>query len=190
MTLSALGIFSAAGAGGGVSLSDYELISTSLITTNTSSVTFSSLGDYSSTYKHLQLRITGRVADNYGNDGDAIRIRFNADGGNNYSYHALYGVNGGVNSNASTSTTAIFVNRLTDAGTTANAFGAIVSDILDAFSSTKNKTVRTLGSDVRYLFFNSGAWLSTSSITSIQLSPNTSSNFAAGSRISLYGLKG
>jgi hypothetical protein len=189
MTLSALGIFSAAGAGGVVAGS-YELISTSLITTNTSSVTFSSLGDYSSTYKHLQLRITGRVAYNYGNDGDAIKIRFNSDTGNNYSYHALYAVNTTVNSNASTSTNAVFVNRLTDAGTTANAFGAIVCDILDPFSSTKNKTVRSLGSDTRYLFFNSAAWLNTSSTTSIQLTPNTSSNFASGSRFSLYGLKG
>jgi hypothetical protein len=50
-----LGILSAAGAGGGVA-GDYELISSEILGTTAASVTFSSLGDYSSTYKHLQIR--------------------------------------------------------------------------------------------------------------------------------------
>jgi hypothetical protein len=56
-----LGILSAAGAGGGGPLaSDYELISTQILTSPQSSITFSSLGTYSSTYKHLQVRAVAR----------------------------------------------------------------------------------------------------------------------------------
>jgi hypothetical protein len=59
------GILSAAGAGGGVA-GDYELISSEILGTTAASVTFSSLGDYSSTYKHLQIRAVVRhsAADN------------------------------------------------------------------------------------------------------------------------------
>jgi surface protein len=65
-------------------------------------------------------------------------------------------------------------------------------DILDAYSTTKNKTVRSLfggvGSDVFSSSLASGLFPSTASITSLDIS--TFNTFATGTRISLYGIKG
>jgi hypothetical protein len=193
MTLSALGIFSAAGAGGVVAASDYDLISTTTLGTATPSVTFSSLGDYSSTYKHLQIRTVGRVSADTSGSGDAFTVRFNGDSGSNYALHQLFGNGSTVTSNSTAPATGFFGQRFTDSGSTSNAFGAAVIDILDSYSTSKNKTARILGGNANntsYIFLNSGVWISTASITSITLSPNVGGNFVAGSRFSLYGIKG
>ena len=188
MTLSALGIFSAAGAGGGVSLSDYELISSTILGSSTPSVTFSSLGDYASTYKHLQLRMTTRQDSN----SNALQFRFNGDSGSNYRLHRLYGNGSSVGSGTDTGTS-LYTYTAAASGDTANVFSANVVDFLDAYSSTKNKTMRMLATNgvgiYREISLLSGLWLNTASLTSIQLLPATS-NFIAGSRFSLYGLKG
>ena len=193
MTLSALGIFSAAGAGGVAAASDFELIESYILCSAQSSITFSSLGTYASTYKHLQLRLVGRVTDSEFTSGDALNLRFNGDSGANYSLHQLYGSGGSITTGASAGQTQAILQRFTDAAATANAYGAIVCDILDAFSSSKNKTIRYIGGNANatdFIFANGGAWFSTSSITSIYLAPNVGTNFAIGSRFSLYGLKG
>jgi hypothetical protein len=75
------GILSAAGAGGG-----YELIETQILGSDAASVTFSSLGSYSSVYKHLQLRWTARttrVATE-----TQIFLRTNSNNSANYSSHS------------------------------------------------------------------------------------------------------
>jgi hypothetical protein len=181
-------------ASGFTPLGAYELIETVILGTATSSVTFSSLGTYSSTYKHLQIRAVGRTDLSASGDGDAIKMRFNNDSGANYSTHQLYGVNNTVNSAyPSISGNSVFLNRFTDSGSTANTFGAFVCDLLDVYSATKNKTTRMLGgnpSNSNYIFLMSGAWYNTSALTSIQLLPNVGTNFVSGSRFSLYGIKG
>jgi hypothetical protein len=192
MTLSALGIFSAAGVSGAVA-SDYELIESYILGSSQSSITFSSLGTYSSTYKHLQIRAVGRVTDSEFGSGDGINVRFNGDSGANYSNHQLFGTGSSVLSNAASSQNQTILQRFTDAASTANAYGAVVCDILDSFSTTKNKTIRLLGGNANnssFIFLNSGAWYNTASITSIYLAPNVGTNFATGSRFSLYGIKG
>jgi hypothetical protein len=187
MTLSALGIFSAAGAGGGPAFSsDYELIETSIVSgSSTGSVVFSSLGTYSSTYKHLQIR--GAVKTNEGAVFDLIKVQLNGDTGNNYARHALLGNGSAVSSNAVT--TIGFVNFAAQGNTTANVFGGFVFDILDAYSTTKNKTTRALAG-VTEIRLSSGLWMNTASITSVTLSPEFGSLLIAGSRFSLYGIKG
>jgi hypothetical protein len=193
MTLSALGIFSAAGAGGGVSLSDYELISSTILGSSTSSVSFSSLGTYSSTYKHLQIRWTAR-SDRSGQDNDVLGITFNGDSGSNYAFHRLGGDGSSVFSEAGTSQTLPVFGYTVAAGTTtSNSFGAGVIDILDPYSTTKNKTVRVLSGLVggrSWVFLASGLWMNTASATSITLDQLYGPNFIAGSRFSLYGIKG
>jgi hypothetical protein len=75
---------------------------------------------------------------------------------------------------------------------TANIFGAAVVDILDPFSTTKNTTVRTLlgqTSSTNRVALSSGAFYSTAAITSVTLFPETES-ILAGSRFSLYGIRG
>jgi hypothetical protein len=176
-----LGILSAAGAAV-VDTGAYELISSTILGGTAASVTFSSLGDYSSTYKHLQLRVV------YADSSSSSTLRFNADTGSNYSMHQLYGDGSSVGSNGNSSQTSIFLPLTTNLS---NQYGAYITDILDFGSTTKNKTIKSLGgyaSTGPYIMIRSGAYLSTSAVTSITITG--AGGLLAGSRFSLYGIKG
>jgi hypothetical protein len=191
MTLSALGIFSAAGAGGAAFSSDYELIETQILGSTQAAITFSSLGTYSSTYKHLQIRAVARTAQV--GTSRAMSVRLNADTGSNYAWHILGGDGSSVSALSGSSQNFMYLGQLAALDSTANNFKVSVIDLLDAYSS-KNKTLRSLagGTDpgLNRIRLFSGAWFSTASLTSITLlGEDLSSNFVAGSRFSLYGLK-
>jgi hypothetical protein len=191
MTLSALGIFSAAGAGG--VRGDYELIESVILGTATTSVSFSSLGTFSSTYKHLQIRYTARTDASF--NAESMLMRLNSDTGTNYVSHDLNGGSGTVISSAYTGLTyARAIGLATANSASANNFGAGVTDILDAYSTSKNKTVRSLSGELaageENIRLGSSAWLSTSSITTILIDSINGTNLVAGSRFSLYGIRG
>ena len=183
-----LGVLSAAGAGGGATGPAYELISTTVLGSNTGSVTFSSLGDYASTYKHLQIRYVARTS--RGEINDAMNIQLNGDTtSSNYKNHYLYGTGSTV---ASGNASGGFNSPLAGNTATANAFAVGVVDIVDAFSSTKNTTLRGLGgvsSSFNQIMLNSGLWVNTASITSIALLSGNGANLVTGTRISLYGIR-
>jgi len=190
-----LGFFATAGAGGVAG--SFDLLETTVLTGSQASVTFSNLNsNYGTTYQHLQLRIVTRT-DRGGADSDPVILQFNSDTGSNYTRHGLGGYNFGgstaVYSNAGTSQTSLFLaEAMPVSSSTANAFGAIVTDILDPFETTKNKTVRSLnGMNAAWssVELRSGAWLSTSAVSSITIKPLVGSNLVANSRFSLYGLK-
>jgi hypothetical protein len=189
MTLSALGIFSAAGAGGVAFSSDYELISTTTLGTATPSVTFSSLGDYSSTYKHLQVRWVARSSN--ATAGVGVFSRLNGDSGSNYFWHYLSGNGSAVSSSNSGSTTRALTGVAAAASSTSDAFGAGVIDLLDTYA-TKNKTFRTLTGNQSSSFtrveLESALWNNTASVTSWEVICE-SGNFVAGSRFSIYGIR-
>jgi hypothetical protein len=188
VTLSALGIFSAAGAGGVVA-GDYELISTTTLGTAAASVTFSSLGDYSSTYKHLQIRLAARSS--RADTDTRIRLQFNAQTGSTYFSHELRGDGSTVSASATTSSSSIFIGRTTASTSTANAFGGLVIDVLDAYSTSKNKTFRAMSGVTGYnrVGLYSGSLAYTPAVTEIKVIDEFA-NFVAGSRFSLYGIKG
>jgi hypothetical protein len=193
MTLSALGIFSAAGAGGGVAGGGaYELIQSSILGSDQATIDFTSLGTYSSTYKHLQLRIVSRGSNS--NPWTQYRLRFNGDGTTSYDRHFFFGSAGTVGATAHVNDSG-FLDGQTQTGNsgTSGAFGASVVDILDAYSTTKNKTLRNFGGrrpgGDDPIIFGSGLWRNTGSITSMEIT-NTAGNFLTGSRFSLYGIKG
>jgi hypothetical protein len=173
--------------------SSYDLISTTVVSSAVGSVTFSGLGDYSSIYKHLQIRFTGKLNDNIGST--AYTMRFNADGGNNYSTHGLLGNGSSVTSSATTSTSYMNIGNMPN-GNGTNIWGASIVDIIDAFSSSKNKTVKALSGQLDYanhVLLNSGVWLSTASTTSLTIYPNVPTggfNIRPGSRFSIYGIRG
>jgi hypothetical protein len=190
MALFPLGILSAAGAGGGA-LSDYELIKTSILGSSTPSITFSSLGTYSSTYKHFQVRMTART-DRAGTVSDSIKMEFNGDtSAGNYALHVLQG-NGSSVGSGGYANNAIELQRATTTSDAANSFGFIVVDVLDAYAA-KNKTIRALGgflaSSDRVICLTSGLWKNTASLTSMTFRPGGGSNLVSGTRISLYGVK-
>jgi hypothetical protein len=189
MALFPLGILSAAGAGGVAG--DYELIETQILGSAQASVVFSSLGTYSSTYKHLQIRVVARAAAAVSNE--SLRVRLNGDSGSNYSFHQLFGNGSSVGSSGSTSQTGASVILVAGDNDASSIFGAGVVDILDAYSTTKNKTLRGFSGNMPgagLVLLRSSAYLSTSSTTSITLTSETAANLMTGSRFSLYGIKG
>ncbi len=191
MTLSALGIFSAAGAGGGVSLSDYELITTATISGSSSEIVLSSLDTYSSTYKHLQVRFTLRSSRSA--TDDAAVVRFTGGGGSHVS-HRLVGNGSTVTSAADTSGTHMYIGQIPAANFTASAFHGGVIDILDAYSTTKNKTIRVLagrpGTNNEIALHSGFYFGSTAAVSAIYIGNANGGNFTSTSRISIYGTKG
>jgi hypothetical protein len=182
-----LGILSAAGAGG-VAASDYELIETNILGSNQASITFSNLGDYSSTYKHLQIRYAARSARAAADD--QLTIRLNADSTGNYAWHRVLGNGSGVSSTGATSTSTPQISAIPAASATANIFNGAVIDILDPYSTSKNKTIRSLnGFTSSWIALHSTLWMSTASLTSVELI-GQNGNLAANSRFSIYGIKG
>jgi hypothetical protein len=191
MALFPLGILSAA-AGGATPFPtpDYELIATTVLGTATDSVTFSGLGDYSSVYKHLQIRAVARTTHAAGSD--FLNIRLNGDNTlSNYARHLLVGNGSTVSSFASTGGSTITnLGIIGSAFDVANLYGAHVVDIVDAYAS-KNKTIRSIGGTSGEIDFNSVLYINTGTITSVLLQTFDSvSNFTVGSRFSIYGIRG
>jgi len=163
----------------------YELISTTVLGTTASSVTFTNGGAWAG-YKHLQIRATLK---NSGSNTDTL-MRINADSGANYSSHYLMGYNSTMYSGSSVSASSMLVG-MASPSTETNVYGSMVLDLLD-FSGTKNKTVRALtglGGTISLVSMRSGAWYSTAAVTSLTLLPSANL-FAANCRFSLYGIKG
>jgi hypothetical protein len=180
------GILSAAGIG-----SDYELIESYILGTSVSEITFSNLANYASVYEHLQIRGTIRTtnAQAFG----SLSLRLNGDTGSNYIVHELFAATTTSSSRTSGTTTSMLdIAQGTGANNDSNAFGGFVIDLLDVYSTSKNKTARSLtGRSVttnpRISLF-SGLWVNTASVTSLTLLPN-GGNILTGSRLTLYGIK-
>jgi hypothetical protein len=176
-----LGVLAVAGAGAAGGGGSFDLLETTLITTNTTDITFSSLNTYTE-YKHLQIRAVIKDSSTF----STMLVRFNADTGSNYSRHNLQGNGSTVTSGAQTSQTSIICGFAD-----ATNYAALVMDILDFSSSNKNTTIRSLagteGATDRINLY-SGAFLNTAAVTSITIL-NNGSNMASGSRLSLYGIK-
>ena len=171
-----------------------EPIATSLLSSATGTITFSNIPQG---YKHLQIRYLAR-------HGAAITYaawvygQFNGDTGSNYvGQHSMVGRGDGVvyaqNVGA---TTVSYLGEVAGGNGVANTFCTGVVDILDYANNNKFKTIRSLSgdegqstssdNDVRLM---SSLWMNTAPITSITLSPS-SSTFSTYSRFSLYGIKG
>ena len=198
MTLSALGIFSAAGAGGGPAFSsDFDLLQTVILTGTQTGITLSSLGTYSSTYKHLQLRMTMRSNTSPGATTQSVLRLNGVTTPSAYASHTLQANGSAVQSQGLTNFDGgaiAFTLRHPAADATTGAFAAGVIDFLDPFSTTKNKTVRIFqgsAANETAVYLNSGLFASTSSLTSIGFTvQGDAGSYIAGTRLSLYGLKG
>ena len=185
-----LGILAVAGAGGGALTNDYFLLSSTILTGNQASITFSSINQ---TYKHLQIRMTGRT--DRASDNDTLFIRFN-NNTSGYRAHFLMGDGSTVTSaDRGTGLTRIDIQGAFTGNTSvASNFGAAVIDILDYANTNKNTTVRYFGGlhntsgTNRYISLASGLWNNTAAVTEILIDKNAS-NFVSGTRVSLYGIR-
>jgi hypothetical protein len=174
--------------------SSFDLLETQVLTSNQASVTFSSLSTYAADYQHLQIRMVARNTNTGAGFNDAMRLRINGDTGNNYASHRLATTDGPVISSANTSESFIRMWLINPNGT--SGYQANVIDFLDAYSTSKNTTIRnfegamqTTTNYQRFVGLTSGVWLNIAAMTSIEFSVAVDA-FATGSRFSLYGIRG
>jgi len=182
MTLSALGIFSAAG----VSLGgDYELISTAFGTGSSGVISFTSIPQ---TYKHLQIRYTGRST----GTGQNVNLVANGVTTASYARHFLQGASAAEAAGNGINQTSVLFTRLM--ASSVGIAGGILN-ILDYSSTTKNTTFRTQygeateASGDAIIVFHSAAFFNTAAISSLTFTL-ASDSFATNARFSLYGIKG
>ena len=167
-------------------VTDFESIATVSVTgSNVTSITFSSIP---STYTHLQIRaflVSGASANN--------SFNFNGDNASNYTWHQIQGTGSAVE---------VFQSNPSqhppwglNSGNSSYPMASII-DILDYANTNKYKTVRTLsgndgtGTTSSRIGLYSGAWMSTSAITSIVLTNDGGSSIQPNSHFALYGIKG
>ena len=159
----------------------------------TASLTFSSIPQ---TYTHLQIRVMSRSGE-VTSSGSNNLIRFNGDSVyTNYYSHFLTG--GGASATATSRQTTSYSGAACvstfGTGSTANAFGVSIIDILDYTNTNKNKVVRSLtggdanGSGEAGIY--SGVWLNTAAITSITMIGFNGGTLPQYSTYALYGIKG
>jgi hypothetical protein len=180
----------------------YESIATVTVGSGgASTIDFTSIP---STYQHLQIRYIGKTSrGTYAND--ALGMRMNSDGGNNYSFHILraneISSSGFVVQGFGTQDKINFDYGSMGASGGGNVFFAAgVIDILDYKNTNKYKTVRclygidtngTVGGVYSIVGFASGSWQNTNAITSIELNtPATGAPFTQYSKFGLFGIKG
>lgn len=187
-----LGFFAVAGAGAAGS---YDLLETQVLGSSQASVTFSSLSTYASTYKHLQIRWVAKST-RAAATGDDFFWQMNGNTTtSNYTSHYLRGTGSSVSSAANNNSIYYgLISNFMPAGSYTNEFMSGVTDILDAFETTKNKTVRTVAGAITTSYaidttLSSGMFLSTDAVSSFTLKCRLA-NLAQYSRFSLYGIKG
>lgn len=176
--------------GGEPDFGAFESIATTVITSDTASVTFSSIPQ---TYKHLQLRMFAKT--DRGDIDDVTLVQFNGDTAANYSYHNIRGNGTAASSEGFASSSYIYLNFACTGNTgVTNIFASSIVDILDYTNTDKFKTTRSLhGFDANgsgRVYLASGNWRSTSAITSIVLDQQYGTNWKQYSHFALYGIKG
>ena len=156
----------------------YDLLETQVLTSSASSVTFTGLDTFSD-YKHLQIRMVTQTA---ASGGYNATVRLNGDTGSNYAGHQLAGLSGTMYSFSQTSTSSPAFRTSEDYP------NPNIIEILDFSNTSKNTTIREFTGSGTTIWLRSILWNDTSAVTSISMTPT--GNFIAGSRFSLYGIKG
>lgn len=181
-------IVSLLGDGVAASTNSYESIATFALTSNTATVTFSSIPQ---TYKHLQIRIYGK-SQGTTNPTDSLQLSFNGSStSGDYASHYVKGNGSAASAGARTTWGDGLVDMI---GRNGN-WGSCVVDVLDYTSTNKNLTVRGIGgADANgsgVVSLASVLWhpSTLAAVTSITLDPN-GNTWSSGSKIALYGVKG
>jgi hypothetical protein len=165
----------------------YELIASNTLTTDTASVTFSSIP---ATYTDLVVRLSARSDTSGYKTG---YIKFNADAGSNYSTTILRGNGSAASSARTSSANQGYCGYIVGTDYTSNTFSN--NEVyIPSYTANQNKPVSIFSAPENNAttaeFLSAWAWLwrDTAAITSIELYPN-SDDFASGSSFFLYGIK-
>ena len=157
----------------------YDLLYSNVLTTNTTSVTISSI---SSSYRDLVLVIDGIA----GNADFFPRVRFNSDTGSNYSWTNAQG-NGSTTASFSGTDTGQQLGNAVFFSTTTRTM--IISQIMDSSATDKHKTLLTRSNRANQATeMLAGRWANTSAINSIQLYSANGNSLGPDTSIYLYGI--
>jgi trimeric autotransporter adhesin len=164
------------------SSTSFDSIATFTPTSGTS-VTFSSIPQ---TYKSLQVRMNCLVS-----SAASFTFTLNGNTGANYHWHTIaQDTNTQVADGTSSAATSMRLLGTAKAVQSGYPLGAVI-DIIDYASTTKNTTTKSFCEAVNNtgpaLEIYSGLFRNTSAITSLTI--NTSTGFATGTSIALYGVK-
>jgi hypothetical protein len=156
------------------------------IASSTSTTTFS-FTNIPQTFSHLHIRYFNTTSSNNG----GWFMRMNSDSGANYNRHIIYadGTPGNAGTFASVGATE-YAGAYWGGATSTNGPQISMTDLFDYSSTSKLKTFKTFyGNDLNgsgIIVMGSGAWRSTSAITSIDFIPAVT--LGANSRVDLYGI--
>jgi hypothetical protein len=174
----------------------FELITTTVLDSTSTSVTFNNLATLAAGYKHLQLRMVTRT-NRAGSDAGDAYIQYNGDTAGNYSAHQMYGDGSSTSSAPYVNQSFMYLTSPLGPNNISGSFSASIHDILDFSNTSKYKTMRGLSGGAGYgaghgapITLWAGSWRSTSAITSMTITCAYSASFVAGSRFSLYGFRG
>jgi hypothetical protein len=165
----------------------YTLIDKVTLNSQQSSVSFTGLGSYSSTYTDLLLMVSARQS----NVAEWYYINFNSSS-SSYTNKQLYSSGSGVGGDSGTTPWAGANNY---SSSTANTFSNNTVYIPN-FSSSNNKSIGYEGGQensatAAYTVLGTTLWSNTAAITSITLYAQSapSQGFVSGSSFYLYGIK-
>jgi len=175
----------------------YHLLETQVLTSDAASVTFTGLDTLAADYQHLQIRSTVRSTSTsiayqnifYYANNDTVNTNFLA-------VHYLTGNGSSVSSAGSSANSKYGIMFFAGArdGLTTHSYGAGILDVLDFSNTNKNTTFRHMAGvtdsvgPINRVVLGSQLFGVTDAIT--QLEFFTNDNVKAGSRFSLYGIKG
>ena len=170
--------------------SNYELIQTVILSSAATSITFSSIPQ---DYKHLQARVVART--NVAAQASAFELYVNGNATmSNYYYHELTGA--GTSAFSSAQSQQAQVGYAAAASAASEVFNGAIIDILDYTNTNKTRTIRSFNgvfgtsSNGRFISLTSNLYNNTTAITSLVFDLNSTATYVAGTRISLYGIRG
>jgi hypothetical protein len=189
-----LGIIDSAKTGNLVTGS-FEFIQTVYVASGTTSqALFTSIPQ---TYKHLVIRANART--NAGGQGDWIRCEVNGvTGSQTYSDTAFYGDGGAKPAQSGYSSIGMLAVRAAGTSSDSQRMGQTIMEFLDYTATDKLKAVKIMtghsnntgANSDGLIMYTIGVARSTSAITQLRLFSENSGALTAGTRISLYGIKG
>jgi hypothetical protein len=161
----------------------YTPIASVTLEVDTGSVTFNNIP---STYTDLVLVSKTSIT---GTSVRSLTLRFNSDGGNNYSHTRIYGDGTSSVSDRDSNVGAAFVGIIGN-GTITSA-GTFINNIMNYSNTTTNKTIISRSSDTASTFVSQyvSVWRSTAAITSVTVL-GSEDNLRSGSTFNLYGILG
>jgi hypothetical protein len=174
--------------------STYTLISSNVLSVSAASVTFSAIP---STYTDLVLRMSIRAATYSGATDVGIRIAINADTSTIYSVTNINAASNTPNSQRFTGQTGLIIYGASNGSTTTTNTFSSSEVYIPNYNVAQARQVSSFGApetnatslDNRPLAACANLYTGTTAITSLVLTQQDSTNFAAGSSFYLYGIK-